>query len=247
MSNYKLSNRMQAIVDMVAMSNPKKIVDIGCDHAYVSMEVAKLLPDAKLIAADVVDGPIGIAYANIRKEGLADRIEVRQSDGFEMIKSAEAELAIIAGMGGHLIIRILENKKQDFRPKLVLGPQSDLALVRHFLLDNNYTIFNEKTVCDEGKYYTLIKAYPTELLDRDDEFFMKPGNEYTKADYTYGYYSIMNKDETFRQFIAKEKDKKTQILYALDSVSRPSASTRTAKEELMDELALIESVIKKLG
>ena len=45
--------------------------------------------------------------------------------------------------------------------QLVLGPQSDIDAVRHYLIDElHYPIVRELTVFDDGKYYTLLDVRP---------------------------------------------------------------------------------------
>ena len=48
------------------------------------------------------------AQANIREHGQEKRIGIRISDGFAALKQGEVDSAVIAGMGGPLMIRILK-------------------------------------------------------------------------------------------------------------------------------------------
>ena len=67
---------------------------------------------------------------------------------------------VIAGMGGQLVIHILENGRRlwgDVR-HWILSPQSELDKVRRFLYDRGFELAREDMVEDEGKYYTVMEA-----------------------------------------------------------------------------------------
>ena len=75
------------------------------------------------------------ATENIRRYGLTGRIETRLSDGLEKLQAGEADTILIAGMGGLLMVRILENGQGVLAGcrELVLQPQSDIRSVRAYL------------------------------------------------------------------------------------------------------------------
>ena len=104
--DIKLSKRMQAVADMVDGEN---VADIGCDHAFVSIYLAGKPFVKKVIAMDVKTGPVDIAKANVAAYNLENKIEIRMSDGFGNLEVGEADVAVIAGMGGYLMIDILKN------------------------------------------------------------------------------------------------------------------------------------------
>ena len=66
-----------------------------------------VIPQA--VAMDINQGPLLRATENIRRYGLTGRIETRLSDGLEKLQTGEADTILIAGMGGLLMVRILEN------------------------------------------------------------------------------------------------------------------------------------------
>ena len=108
-----LSIRMQAVADLV--SDGMRIADIGTDHGFVPIALVSAGRCPYAVAADVRRGPLSHAAENIRKYGLSEVIETRLSDGLEKIKPGEADSIIIAGMGGMLMIRILEEGRlNDF-------------------------------------------------------------------------------------------------------------------------------------
>ena len=70
----------------------------------------------------------------------------------------EADSVVIAGMGGELIIKILENGRHmwDSVSQWVLSPQSEIFKVRRWLLENGFEIRREDMLLEDGKYYTVM-------------------------------------------------------------------------------------------
>ena len=85
----KLSIRMQMNATLVP--DGARVVDIGCDHGYVAMWLAKEKKCPVVIASDVNAGPLKRAEKNIKEAKLDNLIETRLSDGFSAISPGEAE------------------------------------------------------------------------------------------------------------------------------------------------------------
>lgn len=197
MQNIVLSNRMEAVVNLVS---PQSFVvaDVGCDHAYVSIALVKRGLAQRVIAMDVKQGPLAIAKNNICGQGLDGKIELRLGDGIAKLLPGEADVIVIAGMGGLLIKRILENGKsvlkfEKKRPCLILQPQSDIDKVRIFLLQHAYHIVQEKMLLEDGKFYTIIKALPG-----------AEQSVYDAVETVYGRWNLENRDSTLFQYLQKE-------------------------------------------
>ena len=108
----KLSKRMLMNVTLIPPGG--RVADIGCDHAMVPIYLVSEGVADYVIAMDVNEGPLDIARSNIKKAKLEDKIEIRLSDGAEAIElidgSPECDTILIAGMGGHLALRIIERQ-----------------------------------------------------------------------------------------------------------------------------------------
>ena len=107
-----MSKRIEKLVEL--FPGARSVADIGCDHGYTSILLAKAGKAEKIIACDIGQAPLESAKKNILREGLTDRIECRLGDGLEPIKSFEAESVLISGMGGPLMTEILENRIEEF-------------------------------------------------------------------------------------------------------------------------------------
>ena len=71
---------------------------------------------------------------------MSDRIETRLSDGLAAVKPKEVEEMIVAGMGGGLVIHILEEGKQivSTLKGCILQPQSEIQKVREYLVEHGF-------------------------------------------------------------------------------------------------------------
>ena len=84
--------------------------------------------------ADVRKGPLLHAKEHIEQYGLGEYIQTRLSDGGESFVPGESEVAVIAGMGGGLMQKILSGSPEFFEKNscVVLPPQSEIEQFRRF-------------------------------------------------------------------------------------------------------------------
>ena len=158
----ELSKRLQAVADLVTPG--MRLADVGTDHAYIPIYLTQngLVPSA--IAMDINKGPLERADTHILEHGLDGKIVTRLSDGLVNLKMEEADTMIAAGMGGGLVIHILNEDPAKTRSlkELILQPQSELAKVRRYLEEHRFRIVAEDMVEEDGKYYPIMKVIPTE-------------------------------------------------------------------------------------
>ncbi len=220
-----MKNRMQRLQTLCEMvSAGKTLADIGTDHAFLPIELVREGKTPSALALDIGEGPLLAAKEHIMEAALQDRIKTRISDGFQALLSGEAETAVIAGMGGALIIRILSAK--DPRTlgieELVLGPQSEEKEVRRFLQENGYRMTDERYVEEDGKFYVLIKA------ENGEEPAL------SEAEERFGRVALQKKDPLCRRWLEKRKRVLNEILDSLP----PNEKGRKRREEVLKELDL---------
>lgn len=167
-----ISRRLQAAAMLVTEGS--RLADIGTDHAFVPIWLVEEGRIPCAVAMDVNTGPLDRAMAHIRERGLSDRIRTRLSDGLDALAEDEADTVLIAGMGGALTVRILERRPalcQEIR-ELVLQPQSEIASVRRYLERSGWRIDKECIVCEDGKYYPMMRCTPggMQLSDTQAEY-----------------------------------------------------------------------------
>lgn len=168
-----LSDRLEMILSLVPAGCIP--VDIGTDHGFVPVELVRrgLCPSA--FAMDVRKGPLARATEHIRMAGLTEKIEVRLSDGFAALQKGEANAAIIAGMGGGLMARILLNGSEvtERFTYLILSPHSEAFRVRQILPELGFSIEEEKMVREDGKFYPGILAVRKKDMIREPDRFLE--------------------------------------------------------------------------
>ena len=152
----KLSKRLEMVASFVKEGS--NLADIGTDHGYIPIALAERGQVKRAIAMDVRSGPLERAKEHIKLHRLEDRIETRLSDGTKMLEPGEADTVVISGMGGDLVIHILEEGRflWDSVSQWVLSPQSELDKVRRFLEGNGFVTVREDMVEEDGKYYTVM-------------------------------------------------------------------------------------------
>lgn len=225
----ELSKRLQAVAGLVTPD--LKIADIGTDHAYIPIWLVEQGISPSAIAMDINQGPLEKAKENIVLHGLTSRIKTRQSDGMRQLKPSEAESVVIAGMGGGLVIKILEDvKEQDLGIKeWILQPQSELKKVREYLNESGYRIVDETMILDEGKFYPMMKA-------------IKGKQEvYREEELSYGKLLLKNRNPILKMFLEKELELKNGICETLKKTSGQSAQKRVS--ELEEEISVIREAL----
>ena len=188
----KISDRLATIAGLI----PKgaHLVDIGTDHGYVPIWLLQNGLISSAIAMDVNKGPLARAKENRDRYGFTDVMDLRLSNGFEKLKSGEGDSVLIAGMGGPLMIRIIEEGRENASSiqTWVLQPQSEIPSVRRYLHEHHFDIVDEIMLKDEGKYYMAMKAIPGETVP------------WTPIEYLFGKFLLERKNPVLDEFITKE-------------------------------------------
>ena len=115
-----MNKRLKLVASYV---KDKRLADIGSDHAYLPIYLAKENKINFAIAGEIVEGPHKVSIKNVNEEGLSAVIECRKAAGLDAIELADnIEVITICGMGGKLIADILEKGKDKLinRPNLIL-------------------------------------------------------------------------------------------------------------------------------
>lgn len=170
----KLNERLETALDMLnraAMSREKtgaswpqatkfaRLFDVGCDHAYLSIEaVSRGLADHSF-AMDVREGPIEIARENITRRRLLDRIETICTFGLDGVELEDGDAVTILGMGGHEISDIISRVKHWPRNTvLLMQPMKSIAELRQCLAENGLQIVEERLCIQRHKLYSFLRA-----------------------------------------------------------------------------------------
>ena len=219
MKKEMLSKRLLTVVSLVEPGS--RVVDVGTDHGFVPITLVKedICPSA--LAMDVGKGPLARAREHIEQEGLSDQIEVRLSDGFAAMQPGEADSGVIAGMGGPLMVRILEEGRTQTEgmKQLVLSPQSDIGSVRRYIKERKWKICQEVFLQEEGKYYTVMQVALSEE-PRPQE------SGWEEAEDQYGVWLLQHRDPVLLTYLEQELETKRQLIRSIN------ADTNRARERL---------------
>lgn len=241
----QLSKRLQAVADSVTRDN--RVADVGCDHAYISIYLIQQHIAPHVIAMDINKGPLERGRKNIERLGLSSHIETRLSDGLHELNPGEADTILIAGMGGALTVRILEEGLTTVKKckELVLGPQSELFLVRKFLDRIEFEIIAEQMLIDDGKYYTILKAIPKITDSHENEKITLLSKDVLSGDnskqelfYRYGKLLLRQRDPVTEEFLLKEKNQRLRVMEEIKQNLTENAMIRL--KEIQEELGYIE-------
>jgi len=153
-----LTKRLQLIYDIIPKCNT--VADIGTDHGYIPISLVTGGICKKALAMDVNEGPLDAAHKNTVKYGVADKVETRISNGLENLNKGEADVIVIAGMGGPLIGSIIENGTDAITDDtvLILQPMIAQRELREYLYQNGFEITDEYVCREENKFYNIFKA-----------------------------------------------------------------------------------------
>ena len=154
-----LSDRLSMVSSL--LGNANVIADVGCDHGYLPIYLLESGAYSSAIAMDVNEGPLRKARENIKLHNLSERIDIRLSDGVSRLTVGEADSISICGMGGNVMMHILQMGEIVFKstPVIVIQPQSEYALLRKYLLENGYVFDDEDIIFEDGKYYFAWKLH----------------------------------------------------------------------------------------
>lgn len=235
----ELSARMRALTRLVTKG--RIVCDIGCDHGFVSIYLVQKGISPKVFAMDVRSGPLSQAQNHIEQYGLTDQIETRLSDGLAKLAAGEAQCMICAGMGGPLMIKILEEGRVQAgaMKELILQPQSEIEEFRVYLRTKGYRIIEEDMIFEDGKYYPMMKVIPV-LKDADAllyELEISPSEQ--KLFDRFGHYLLMNKHPVLKQYLDHWEQVTENLIRKLQEKSGERALARLPK--LQQELEQIRA------
>lgn len=219
-----LSARLQTVAGMVTRGNA--VCDVGCDHGFTAIYLVQQGICPRALAMDLREGPLSAAGEHVASYDLADRIETRLSDGLHKYKAGEADTLICAGMGGGLMMRILDKEKEktDSFRELVLQPQSELQQFRRFLRENEYHIQDEEILKEDGKFYQVIRAVTKRGTESAESYRTEIGIPSTEADEElckledrYGPVLLRKRTPVFLSYLERETVIYEEILAKLHS------------------------------
>ncbi len=156
--------RLRTAADMVLriihdISRPL-VLDVGCDHGYLSAYLLRQRQDVSVIASDISGQSLNKAKMLLDPDIFGNRVSFREADGLDALSPEEIpNCIVIAGMGGRSILEILSSglgKLGD--AALVLQANTDVPLLREGLARLGFRIEKEAFVEAMRKQYVILQV-----------------------------------------------------------------------------------------
>ena len=153
-----ISARLLACAELIPAC--ETAADIGTDHGYLGVYLLMQGVCSRVIASDLREKPLAKAKENALRFAVADRMTFLRADGFHGFEPGSFQTAVLAGMGGDLIARILGDAPwlRSSACTLVLQPQSAEKDLRRWLGENGFEIERERLVRDGGFLYSVMQV-----------------------------------------------------------------------------------------
>ena len=154
----KLSDRLKTVAEFI--EDGASVADIGTDHGFLPVYLAQTGLARRIIASDKSAGSLKTALRSADRYGVTDKISFVTAPGLSGVDEADVDTVVIAGVGGERIIEILAGAPWTNRGgvRLILQPQTKIALLRSWLGENGYMIIETKQAFDKGRVYSVILA-----------------------------------------------------------------------------------------
>ena len=168
MEEIKINDRLFTAIQFVRPN--KRLADIGTDHAYLPIFLIANGIVSNAVAADINQGPLDKAEENIQKYGYSNNIKTVLCDGLQNINPDSVDDIAIFGMGGELIVKIIDEASwlKDKEKRLILQPMTHPEKLREYLANNGFRIIGEQLSKDRGKIYqTICVEYDGEIRNFD--------------------------------------------------------------------------------
>lgn len=220
-----ISKRLELVASFVPQG--AILLDVGSDHAYLPIELIERGQIESAIAGEVVEGPYQSAVKNVEAHGLKEKIQVRLANGLAAFEEADQVSVItIAGMGGRLIARILEeglDKLADVE-RLILQPNNREDDLRIWLQDHGFEIVAESILEESGKFYEILVVEAGQM-------------KLSASDVRFG--SFLSK-EVSPVFVQKWQKEAEKLEFALGQIPEKNLEER---QVLIDKIQAIKEVL----
>ncbi|MEM6274582.1 MAG: tRNA (adenine(22)-N(1))-methyltransferase TrmK [Myxococcota bacterium] len=152
-----LPGRLEAVIALVPKT-ATSVVDIGYDHGYALIELARRSSELELFGVERIAGAARRLYTDPSAGPFLKRIRLLDGDGFEPVADHYFDAAIIAGMGEESIITICQRHpalRRCVERVVACTPQMP-AILRPAFAELGYGVQDERLAYDGRRYYEVI-------------------------------------------------------------------------------------------
>lgn len=184
----KLSKRLDAISKLVEKyKHGEVLADIGTDHGYLPCDLVSRGIFSKAYACDVAEGPLNASKENIQLNQLENKVIPLLGSGMNPIIGKKVDMISIAGMGGILMVEILDEYRDLLKNyRFVLQANVGIEVLREYLDKNNLKIIDEDIVQDAHHIYEIIVCeYGKDVFYNREDYYFGPILRQNKNDLFY--------------------------------------------------------------
>lgn len=158
-----LGPRLDCVMDFAAKESASACcADIGCDHGRLIVSMLEAYPERTGIAADISAPSLEKARRLAEQRGLSDRLSVRLGDGLSVLEPGEADIVTVCGMGGELIVNLLEACDPPLMGAslAVFQPMRGTEELNAYLFEKGYVPAGCRVIEDAGRLYEITAVRP---------------------------------------------------------------------------------------
>lgn len=177
------SKRLLAIAKAIAQHKQGTILaDIGTDHAYLPCFLYDQGVIEKAYACDVTEGPLASSKQTIIANHMEGKIIPLLGNGLDPIVNEDVGMISICGMGGMLMIEILDAHNEMHDHRFFLQANNGLAELRAYLAGHHFCIIDEDLVEDAHHIYEYMVVEKGEMVLDEDDLLFGPINRQKKTE-----------------------------------------------------------------
>lgn len=194
------------------------LLDVGTDHAFLPIFALRNNYVSFAAASDINEKPLMNAKKNISNLN----IDLYLFDG---IPETNADVISICGMGGELIIEILDKTLFNAKniKRLILAPNTDTIMVRKYIVSNGFMLVDEAIVKEKDHYYEILVLEKGNVVYNEKELYFGP-------------FLLEKRTNEFNEKYEKRLHKLLSIVNSVTDIVK--------KEEIEREIQLVEGLFK---
>lgn len=226
-----LSPRLQAALELI--NGAACVADVGCDHGRLAAALLQQNVCEHVICTDVSAESLQKAEQLLTYIGVSDRASFRCGDGLSVLSPNACDAVAILGMGGTLMVRILEACETPLNgaKAVVLQPMRAQREIREYLYRQCYRITDDRIVREGNRLYQVLSAIPSTTVQE----IPKP---FPKDFFDVGFLPFQNRDPNLRELCVRQRDQHQKRL--------ESARGTSGEEPLLTRIRALDQILEQL-
>jgi tRNA (adenine22-N1)-methyltransferase len=151
------TDRLAVLLDLAGSG--QCLVDVGTDHARLPRDAVRQGRFQRAIGIDRRPAALARGRDTVDRARLRDRVALHLSEGLASVRPHQADVVVLAGMGGPTICEILESVPSGVT-RLVVQPNSRVSEVRQVLAGRGWRIDDERLGHQRGRLFPTMAWVP---------------------------------------------------------------------------------------